>query len=546
MNALLALFLRSLRVETRSFLTYALRCTLGLAVLVVIIATHQNTGWSGAPGLKIFTAVISLDVFVISLAGLSYFASAVAEEKDEMTLGLLRMTNLSPLSILLGKSTSRLTGALLLLAAQVPFTLLAVALGGLTAPQVVAGYACLGAYLFLLANLSLVFSVVASRTSSATFFAGCAVVVFWAGPAVIKGVHWVLGRLTLIASPAPGASLAAFLDGWWQATPAPRLMQVVQTGFHDGPWCPQVAVSLVLGAGFFLLAWVLFNIGADRAADPEPRRPLVPIAKASRKGGRGRRAWRHALMWKDFHFLSGGMIAFAAKCAVCLAIAALFAWRDLFTPAASQPSTPLTFFSYITLIFRNRSGPPWLNFGDSLTTWNGFFLWLELAFAASRVFRLERRWLTLPSLATLPMSMHRIAWQKVLGCLLGALPWIVFVVFGCAFKLPYWLRDLLQTPGASGNLNPSAQWLTIWSTVLPYLGVLLLFHVILALSLRLKWGSLPLGFVCYYLGQALMMILAMLIFQQAGFAIAAVIQASAMVALYVHIGRRLEELAAED
>src|SRR5258706_3833757 len=51
---------------------------------------------------------------------------------------------------------------------------------------------------------------------------------------------------------------------------------VVQTGFHDGPWCLQVAVSLVLGAGFFLLAWALFHLGADRANDPEPSRLLVP------------------------------------------------------------------------------------------------------------------------------------------------------------------------------------------------------------------------------------------------------------------------------
>ena len=54
----------------------------------------------------------------------------MAEEKEEQTLGLLRMTGLSPLSILLGKSTSRLCGALLLLAAQFPFTIFAVTLGG--------------------------------------------------------------------------------------------------------------------------------------------------------------------------------------------------------------------------------------------------------------------------------------------------------------------------------------------------------------------------------------------------------------------------------
>ena len=97
-------------------------------------------------------------------------------------LGLLRMTDLNPLSILLGKSTSRLCGALLLLAAQFPFTLLAVTLGGVSARQIVAAYLALGAYTFFLCNLALLASVVARRTGQAAASSASCLVVLWSAP----------------------------------------------------------------------------------------------------------------------------------------------------------------------------------------------------------------------------------------------------------------------------------------------------------------------------------------------------------------------------
>ena len=92
----------------------------------------------GAPGLHFLQEMVWLNLVFITLAGLSYFASAITEEKEEMMLGLLRMTDLNPVAILLGKSTSRLVGALLLLLVQVPFVLLAVTLGGVGLLQIAA------------------------------------------------------------------------------------------------------------------------------------------------------------------------------------------------------------------------------------------------------------------------------------------------------------------------------------------------------------------------------------------------------------------------
>jgi len=128
----LGLFERSLRLETRSALMCWARTGLLCLILLVLIPIQSlaRAGMFSAPGLRFLQEVVWLNLVFITLAGLSYFASAITEEKEEMMLGLLRMTDLNSVAILLGKSTSRLVGALLLLLVQVPFVLLTVTLGG--------------------------------------------------------------------------------------------------------------------------------------------------------------------------------------------------------------------------------------------------------------------------------------------------------------------------------------------------------------------------------------------------------------------------------
>ena len=72
--------------------------------LLFTIQSMARTGGVGAPGLNFLEEMVWLNFVCITLAGLSYFASAITEEKESMMLGLLRMTDLNPIAILLGKS----------------------------------------------------------------------------------------------------------------------------------------------------------------------------------------------------------------------------------------------------------------------------------------------------------------------------------------------------------------------------------------------------------------------------------------------------------
>ena len=136
----LAMLHRAIRLDARLWRTHLFR--LGFALLVYFGLWYAQISTAvtlvGAPGLKLFHTMAWLNVVLISLAGISFFSTAITEEKEEETLGLLKLAGVNPLGLLLGKSTSRLLGAILLLLVQLPFTLLAITLGGVTLEQVVA------------------------------------------------------------------------------------------------------------------------------------------------------------------------------------------------------------------------------------------------------------------------------------------------------------------------------------------------------------------------------------------------------------------------
>jgi hypothetical protein len=76
MNALLALFTRSIRELLRSRLSYlACGAVIGIIFLLLLGAQAGATATT-APGLKFFESVLIVVLVFITLAGVSYFATA--------------------------------------------------------------------------------------------------------------------------------------------------------------------------------------------------------------------------------------------------------------------------------------------------------------------------------------------------------------------------------------------------------------------------------------------------------------------------------------
>ena len=438
-SPLLALFTRSVREDTRAKSTYWARAGLAAFMLVIMGMAAFARATGGAPGLVFLKSAAWLQTMFLTISGLGYFGSAITEEKEDETLGLLRMTNLSPLSILLGKSTSRLCGALLLLAAQLPFTFMAVTLGGVSPRQVLAAYCTLCAYTFLLCNLALLASVVMPRTVTAAAFTGAV----------------LLGTFTLGGAFVP--QLAA-------GSPFNRLAIIFQTGF-DGPIAGfQVIANLAAGVVFFLLAWMFFRVLCETPA--EGASASATSRRWLRRGwfAPGRPRAGRALQWKDYHFLHGGTLVTAAKWIGCAALIALTAVTSM-QAGGNLSAASLT---------------------STLIAAGTFFLIADVGFIASRICSTEVRDQTLSSLALLPQSLPQIFSAKVDGCWRSLAPWSV--LFGLAIVVGFASLIGGSADGAAGGLFFAVIFFG-YVFAMSYLGVYLTAY----LSLRMKRGALPLA-----------------------------------------------------
>jgi ABC-type transport system involved in multi-copper enzyme maturation permease subunit len=442
----LALFERALRLETRSVLMcWARSGLLGVILFVLVpIQSMAQIGWYGAPGLRFLQEMVWVNFVFITLAGLSYFASAITEEKEEMTLGLLRMTDLNPIAILLGKSTSRLVGAFLLLLVQIPFILLAVTLGGVGLPQILAAYATLLAYMFLLCNLALLFSVVFRNTTAAAAASLFVLLLFFIGH------FWAFGIERSIAASyhvdvtrGSWSFLTTMIDLWRQATPSDRLGAIFQTGFAGPVIGFQMWSNLALGVLFFLIAWMVFDRCMREEKDSVPGRRWLLRRTSRRSRIPSYVIGARAITWKDFTFVGGGKFGLFLKFIIMGLLVELCNLIAIKSDATITREFEGTVLIWVSLMMTA----------------------VLLALEASHIFKDEVRWKTLSSLMTLPISVSELAYRKIAGALAATLPVMACFVVG-----------LLLVPD------------------------ILFLHLTAFLSLVIKRGALPLAIAIQYLG----------------------------------------------
>lgn len=520
-----ALFERSLRLETRSALMCWSRAgLLGLILIVLMpIQTMARIGWYGAPGLNFLQHMVWVNLVFITLAGLSYFASAITEEKEEMMLGLLRMTDLNGVTILLGKSTSRLVGAFLLLLVQVPFVLLAVTLGGVGLVQIAAAYGTLLAYLFLLCNLALLLSVVFRNTATAAAVTLFLLLLFFIGHYLVTGIEQSFGfNFGVNLQRGPWPIVTKIIELWRDATPSERLGVVFGTGFTGPVIGFQVVSNMVAGVVFFLLAWLVFDPCTRTEKDAAPAR-LRLFRRATTRTSRIPRdlIGFRAITWKDFVFISGGWLGLFLKFVV---VGLLVAVCNAF--ALEGGSKILT-----------------QEFEGTLLIWTSLvvaIIWL--AVEASRIFKDEVRWKTLSSLMMLPISVRELAYRKVAGALLGTLPVLVYFMVGLML-VPNDVGDFF------GEMFKHPEGFEVLAVMI--LQFVLFLHLTAFLSLVLKRGALPLAIAIHYLGGTMFMGFVGVLFATMGgfggmFFIVAPVVIVLTVILHWAIGFRLERAAAEE
>ena len=428
-----------------------------IGVLYVVFTTD-----GAAPGLQFFTSLVIINFVVICVAAISYFASAITEEKADGTLALLRLTQLSPFAILLGKSTSRLLGGLLLLLVQLPFALLAITLGGVRLDQVVDCYLLLAALLFFACNAGLVSSVLARHTAAAGVLTAAFAVLYFCWPLLVELCFGLAAMAT-----GDWSQLPQVPKDWVSAFCVPVALADVLASRATRPDITGAMVALFAGGAVaFVFARLLFERfcseeaihGADAATG---------IGRRSYDRGREHlpgRAWVDAICWRDFYFLHGGKKAIVLKSFVYLALSCWVGGVAM-DSARQNAHYPEWWYGFSGFVF-----------GSAV-----FATAFESLFATSRIYRLEQKERTLAALRILPQRLDQLLHSKRRAVFLSLAPGLFFVAasFLCVFApiIAY----------AAGQLV----WIGLGLIYL-ILQILLHHYLVGLMSLRLRWGALPL------------------------------------------------------
>lgn len=425
-----ALFVRAIRLDARLLRSHLARIALLGFVMSMLVYGHLSGFLFGAPGLRFFQALAWINFGFATLAATLLFSTAITEEKEDQTLGLLRMANVGAGALLIGKGGPRLLAALLILSVQFPFTLLAITLGGVSWEQVYAVYWTLLAHVVFVGSVGLVSSVIYRRSGAA---AGCTAIVILLTlilPPLLR--HLCLTVTTSTGFPPWQMQLAEwglpYSEEVYRATTFARLAGVLSTGFDESPFGLQVAANAGAAALLFGLAWLLFE-PLNRSLDVAAPAATSVLHRVIRIPSRSRRAWPAALIWKDFYHIAGGHTAWIAKL--------------------------LTYGPFLLLImywaedFRSSSVTA-EEFGGALMSVTLFLILpLETLVLAARIYRSELKEKTWSTLYALPRSLAGVAYPKLAGCLLGLVPVTAYFVLGAvldARDIGDFSHDLREQP----------------------------------------------------------------------------------------------------
>lgn len=468
----LALTERSLRLDARGWRQHMFRGGL-LAVLSFLVwVPGSDRAMYSALGQQIFSIVIYANLICLTFVGGVYFASTIAEEKDEDTLGLLKMAGLSPVAILCGKSVPRLVNALLLMVVQLPFTMLCITLGGVAVEQIVAAYVALAAYTLLLAAVGLFISVVSPgtlRASSAmsTLLAVWLLVVPLTGTLIgAIRVQWGVSDVALFLQAVTSALVVP--------NPFYRISVICRPSFSGDWWSAQVLWSLITGAGAFAASWAVFERATRHSQRAAAARPWsVRLASLFRRKSKSRppvsRAWRRAVVWKDFYFLGGGWQQLVWKTIALLAVVAGLEALTLYMVGNPSPSD----FRQSLAIVCMAVGLPAVA--------------IEFPVQVTRVFQEEIRWKTLEPLLMLPMSALALIAQKLAAAVLPLMAGLGVLGLGVVALPPgqRWdlVRSLFEEPMfVAGCLSSYVAFVVLAAR----------------LGLQLRWGAIPIAFVVVF------------------------------------------------
>lgn len=134
--------------------------------LMTTSASFNTTGQvdGGEVGRFLFSAVVAMELFLVTFITPAFTASAISGEHERQTYDLLRTTLLPERSLVWGKMFSALAYIVLLLLAAIPLQSIAFLFGGVDLGELYVSFVVLTASATLLGSIGVYFSAVTRRT----------------------------------------------------------------------------------------------------------------------------------------------------------------------------------------------------------------------------------------------------------------------------------------------------------------------------------------------------------------------------------------------
>jgi ABC-type Na+ efflux pump permease subunit len=514
-NGTFALLERSLRIDVRSRTTHLVRLALMGTIYFAMCSAITTGVVLGAPGLFFFTWIAVLDVAFITLLGIGFFSSTITEEKEEDTLGLMLMAGISPLGILLGKSVGPLWQALVLVAIQYPFMLLAVTMGGVSQLQVLAVVVALLSYILFLAGFGLFCSTIAPFNRKAATYVTLGIVLYFAIPGISKWMVWEHTRWLVKYGQAHESSIVwRNLESIGTTCIFLQLKEILSTGFNRSAFSLQVVSNVVAGIFWLAMSWLFFGLATRDPSAHTTSRGLVAVHRESFHYPAGR-AWTNPFVWKDFYFVSGGIWMIGLRSIYYFSlILGVYLYYVIFLP---RPGIEI-----------------WI---EPCLIFTSFSVSVDAGLLLSRSLQDEIRGQMISSLLMLPRSSVALIYSKLAGALLGWLPGpLIELVLTCTNERGH--RDLWWL--FSGVNYGAGYCIAMWFIMLP--------HVAALTSTYVRWGAVPIAIgLCFggvFAGEMVQSVFLQYLGPQVLIPMNAIVMVSICVACHIIVLIRTQALAA--
>lgn len=356
---------------------------LNLLVLLRVCLIEQSLT---APGLEFVRWSVELNLFATTLAGIGLFATRITAEREAGTLDLLRLAGLGSAGIISARWLPLLVTCSMLLIVQIPFAMLAVALGGVTPSQVIAVYVVMCLHLIFVASISLWVSIHCRTSGGAVVLAALILAIWCFGAKSFQPILATIGGYSQSISSLT-RTISEFLDSYPSISGFGRVSQALSFGnstpiWWDWPELLQSGLAVVM----ILWAWASLEFQASKETRTWSRKTF--------RSTRRRPLWKNAIAWKEFMFLTGG-------------------WRGMAIRVVVYPLVGIIFSDGWKL--ERMYDPAIRTLG-----WDGAIL---LAQVFSREFRDE----TWDTLRLIPLTLGQLCYRKLSGVALALFPGVLWV-----------------------------------------------------------------------------------------------------------------------